>query len=109
MTKFRVWDNIQKVMDYSTQWAIRSDGVLYYGNAKFDTYDCIILLCTGLTDMHGKDIYDGDILNFNIRDKVYCGYVVTWIDYEYAAINEKGERIEIWMSNKAVVGNKYEG
>lgn len=124
--KFRVWDTIYK------QWSnkenddplfIGNDGLLYWPNtysddlisAVEDQGDYVIQQCTGLKDIKGKLIFEGDIVKSSsvlytiINDeklaKPYCEIgVVKW--------NNLSERLSLGVSFGAnfcsVIGNIFE-
>ena len=60
--KFRIYDPVEKRMDYSpetfTGWL--NDNFVFDGYA--DGEEPVVMQFTGLTDKNGKEIYEGDIL-----------------------------------------------
>ncbi len=111
--KFRVWDvenkEMLKVQEldfeptfYDGRIAIRPDKY----NDYFDTEDMILMQYTGLHDKNGKEIYEGDIVNYeNMTGKIIflnASFIMSDFEeteeWELGVINEEIE----------VIGNIYE-
>ncbi|WP_076634778.1 YopX family protein [Lactiplantibacillus plantarum] len=75
MIKFRAWDKVQKVMMVPRDMYTDSDGNIFYVEAmgpdgEYDEGDLDVFKLeqfTGLTDVNGKDVYEGDIVKSNYK------------------------------------------
>jgi uncharacterized phage protein (TIGR01671 family) len=118
--KFRAWDKKDKVMRFYPKWStLHSRTVLYFAEEN-DSYvdendndDRVELMqFTGLTDTDGKEIYEGDVVEWNIypitspkriRDVVSFGTGCFTVENlgEILGIKEPHRRLR-------VIGNIYE-
>lgn len=135
--KFRVWDNYYKYMNYKVlvgvygEWEKVKDDKNYSACsmwiepknvdykcephwAHFEPYheDIKLMEFTGLKDKHGKEIYEGDILNI---DKEDYKYVVKCYDGCFVGVNKFDEHYEqakiignLFTLEIEVIGNIYE-
>ena len=110
--KFRAWDKSKNKMFYDVQetscyWdgifnpdVIQEDNFGYILDKK-DVYE--VMQYTGLKDKNGKEIYEGDILNF---DDEY--WVVSFEDGKYIGTFDNVIYDICEISHYEVVGNIYE-
>jgi len=128
--KFRAWDGKNKEMTYldnlwicyeysSLCFGYEDSGICEWGKKDVEDYE--IMQYTGLKDKNGKEIYEGDIIQFkaNYTSKP-CGYIngiIQWNDngarFEFKAFNisepydlveESDEGSYMWT----VLGNIHE-
>lgn len=99
--RFRAWDKIENKM--SEPFGLPD--LTGYSPANERVWSPkIVLQYTGLKDKNGKEIFEGDILNF-IKDIAVVEYVHT----EFLAISKRNENwCNILSEDSIVIGNIYQ-
>lgn len=103
--KFRAWNKKQNLMSYErpNQWIVSALNLIS------DTW--IIMRYIGIKDKRGRDIYEGDIINYSISDTQHSTGVVKWDNARLCFFFDgkyKGTPDEYYLKQCEVVGNIYE-
>lgn len=77
--KFRAWDKTAKKMSKVTaiDFSTKPFRVFYkaYGNENYYNQDAILMQSTGLKDKNGKEIFEGDIVQYLDGEYSFVGVV----------------------------------
>ena len=115
--RFRAWDKEFKEM-------VQVDALVFeeqiikatYKNGnvvKEDLKNYVLMQSTGLTDSAGKEIFEGDIVDYNGRNAVvkwhgsYASFVYMFVD-ELRSRNQEWNPLYLSYFHFQVVGNKFE-
>lgn len=108
--KFRAWDKKRKKWMDNRQLILNSDGKLCccYSDKTFGEWkiDYEVVFSTGLHDKNGKEIFEGDIVEWNTdADESYNGKVKETVIFEGGAFYPVCTMDEYEFE---VIGNKFE-
>ncbi|MGE6548064.1 YopX family protein [Bacillus mycoides] len=101
--KLRVWDKVYK---YFLEGDIIRDYII---GELIDDPDREVMQYTGINDLHGNEIYEGDIVRNAFREE----YKIIWCEkrYQFIAVTTIEDGSE-WYQNVSrsleVIGNIYE-
>jgi len=108
--KFRYWDSIVKQLVYSDDFDFpTNERKLSTFFQKADLYaEGIIQQWTGLTDSQEVEVYEGDIIRFNLCDEEYELAEVEWHGVGWRAKTPNKNNVFIWYFDYKVVGNIFQ-
>lgn len=118
--KFRAWD--KRFSEFMEDFFVSEDGKIYkkstdtgYGIAiSRETSDEVILMqSTGLKDKNGKEIFEGDIVDYKGREAVikwhgsYASFIYRFVDGLQERVSE-WEPLFLAYYHFEIIGNIYE-
>lgn len=121
LLRFRAWNKATKEM-YEVDDIMSIDfgkseisvKTLFFEQTNYYKFDDIVLMqSTGFRDKNGKEIFEGDIVDYNGRKAVvkwhgsYASFVYMFVD-ELRSRNQEWDPLYLSYFHFQVVGNKFE-
>lgn len=117
--KFRAWDGSSAARMYTSSEVMVCDGDIWIFDEDSDSNEWIVnndlslMQSTGLFDKNDKEIFEGDIIDYNGRNAVvkwhgsYASFIYMFVD-ELRSRNQEWHPLYLSYFHFQVVGNKFE-
>lgn len=108
--KFRAWSgNMWLDGNDANIHAVNPDSIDIELKASYPHKELIICQWTGLLDKHGKEIYEGDILEFNYEPLGSFREEIIFDDGGFWIKRKDGSRFMPSEEHRKIIGNVYQG
>ena len=117
--RFRAWDGGSLCRMYSPEEVMVGNGDIWIIDEDSDSNEWIVnndlnlMQSTGLRDKNGKEIFEGDIVDYNGRNAVvkwhgsYASFIYMFVD-DLRSRNQEWDPLYLSYFHFQVVGNKFE-
>lgn len=116
--KFRAWDKENKEMLFVRQIDFMFGKVVLESYEQFFIDEVELMQPTGLKDVHGKEIYEGDIINYKYSRHTSTQFVVKYDEFQatFVVVDNHNDLVYtfreladyIQLNSLEVIGNIYE-
>lgn len=113
--KFRAWDEDSQKMNGNVEIYINKDKTIEVRSKDDKT---IVMQFTGLKDKNGKEIYEGDIINYKYSRHTSTQFVVKYNEFQatFVVVDNHNDLVYtfreladyIQLNSLEVIGNIYE-
>lgn len=116
MPRFRAWlkkdkemIDVEEIHFYNGEFDFIGDAITWMCKSN----DCVLMQSTGLRDKNGKEIFEGDIVDYKGRNAVikwhgsYASFIYMFVE-DLKNRNQEWEPLYLSYYHFEIVGNKFE-